>query len=359
MKVIEDQIKTLEAAHKYLSEHNDGGENDERIKEIEKTLEFLNGQKQDIQTKYDRGFGRATLASLFDITEQDWSEWGLNWEDNLAKMTDRLKSFADDVFELWSAIDSVMQNQMEAELQRNEELYNAKSESMKRQLDNGLISQKKYDAQMEKLQKEKDKKERTLKHEQFEREKTANIIQTVISGALAAAQTLAQWGFPWGLIPMTLSLAATAVQTAVIASQPNPYAHGGVIDKKQYAVMGEEGPEWVAPNRMMRDKKTAPVIAALEEYRKGDTRALERIPFPEPDLKTVSQSVPRTGGNFAPSNQTTNNYYQNREDGEAVRLLRRIEEYQRDPMNRRSYISRRIQLEFEEQEREVREMARL
>jgi hypothetical protein len=361
LKTVEDQIKTLEAAQKYLSEHNDGGENDERLAEIERTLAFLKGQKNDLQTKYEKGFGKDTWATLFGITEQDWAAWGKNWEDNLANMTDRLKTFADNAFELWESIDSIMQNQADAELQRYEELYDSKSAALKKQLDSGIISQKRYDAQMEQMQKEKEKKEKKLKHDAFERERVANLIQGAINLALTISSIYANE--PGGVIiksaAAAVAAAIQAVQIAAIAAQPNPYAKGSYIRGKQIALMGEEGDEWVASNKLLRDRNTADIIEALDQYQKGDTKALERISFPQPDLKTVSQSVRRTGGNFAASNPTTNNYYQNTGNDEMLQEMKRLNGYLMDPMNRRSYISRDIQLEFDEQEREVREMARL
>jgi len=361
MKTLEDQILTLEVAQQYLQEHNDGGENDERLKEIEKTLAFLKGRKSDIQTKYDTAFGKDTWATLFGITEEDWAAWDKNWEDNLSKMTDRLRTFADNAFELWSAIDSVMQNQADAELQRYEEMYDSKSAVLKRQLDSGLISQKRYDAQMERMQKEKEKKEKKLKHDAFERERTANLIQGAVNLALTISSVFANE--PGGLIiksaASAIAAAIQATQLAVIASQPNPYYKGGYIHGRQYAVMGEQGDEWVASNRLLRDRETADIIAALDEYQRGDRKALAGISIPQPDLKNVSQAVRAGSGTFAPSNQTTtNNYYQN-DNGELLKELRQMNDYLRDPNNRRAYISRKIQLEFDDQEREVRELARL
>jgi TP901 family phage tail tape measure protein len=360
MKTIEDQIKTLEAAMQYLREHNDGGENDDRIREIEKTLAFLKGQKYNLQTKYDTGFGKDSLAALFGIDEQNWDNWGKNWEDNLEKMTDRLKTFADNVFDLWSSIDSIMQNQAEAEMQRTEELYDSKSAALKKQLDSGIISQKRYDAQMEKLQKEKEKKEKKLKHDAFERERAANLIQGAVNLALTISSIYAKE--PGGLViksaAAAIAAAVQAVQIAAIASQPNPYAHGGYIEKKQYAVMGEEGPEWVASNKLLRDKDTKPIVAALDEYQKGDTRALERITMPAPALKNVSQYMPANGHNFAASN-TTNYYYQAKGIDELLEETREMNKFLRDPNNRRAYITRKMQLEFEQQEEEVRAAARM
>ena len=68
---------------------------------------------------------------------------------------------------------------------------------------------------------------------------------------------------------------------------------------------------------------------------------------------------PENGRTFAPSSQTTNNYYQSSENSELLKEIRQMNEYLRDPNNRRAYISRKIQIEFDEQEREIRELARL
>jgi hypothetical protein len=213
---------------------------------------------------------------------------------------------------------------------------------------------------MEQLQKEKDAKEKKLKHEQFAREKTADIIKATISGALAAMNAFSQGGgFPWGLVPMAITAAMSAMQIAAIASQPNPYAKGSYIRGKQIALMGEEGDEWVASNKLLRDKKTAGIIEALDQYQKGDRNALAGITFAGPDPKIMSQAVSGNGRTFAPSNQTTNNYYQNPDNSELLKEIRKMNDFLRDPNNRRAYISRKIQLEFDEQEEEIRSMARL
>lgn len=263
--------------------------------------------------------------------------------------------------DIFGSINQIMANMTEAELQRNQEAYDAKTAALQRQLDQDLISQKRYDAQMEKLQADKERKERKLKHEQFAREKAADIVQAIVNGALSITNIWAtNGGVPILAAALTaVAAAVNAAQIAAIASQPNPYAKGGYIRGRQYAVMGEQGDEWVASNRLLRDKETAAVIAALDDYQRGNRNALAGISFAAPDPKIMSQAVSGNGRTFAPSNQTTtNNYYQN-DNGELLKELRQLNEYLRDPNNRRAYISRKIQLEFDEQEREVRELARL
>ena len=293
------------------------------------------------------------------LAEFDWSKMGENWQSALGLMSQGLQEFANAAFDIYGSIAQIQDNMMEAELQKTQETYDAKSAALQRQLNQGIISQKAYDAKMQKLNEEKEKKERKLKHEQFAREKTANIIQATIAGVLAAVESFKNGGgFPWGLIPMAMSAATTALQIAAIASQPNPYYKGGYIRGRQYAVMGEQGDEWVASNKLLKDRETAAVIAALDEYQRGNRSALAGITFAAPDSKIMSQAISGNGRTFAPSNQVTNNYYP-ADNGELLKELRQMNEYLKDPNNRRAYISRNIQLEFDEREREVRELARL
>ncbi len=348
---IEKTIAARIAAH---------GEDDPEVKQLREKIQLLNQLKGQQLANVDKAAANSGPKSVWQqLAEFDWSKMGENWQSALGLMSQGLQEFANAAFDIYGSIAQIQDNMMEAELQKAQETYDAKSAALQRQLNQGIISQKAYDAKIQKLNEEKEKKERKLKHEQFAREKTANIIQATIAGLLAAVESFKNGGgFPWGLIPMALSAATTAVQIAAIASQPNPYYKGGYIHGRQYAVMGEQGDEWVASNKLLKDRETAAVIAALDDYQRGNRNALAGITFAAPDPKIMSQAVSGNGRTFAPSNQVTNNYYPS-DNGELLKELRQMNEYMKDPNNRRAYISRKIQLEFDEQENEIRELARL
>lgn len=337
------------------------GEDDPEVKQLREKIQLLNQLKGQQLTNVDKAAANSGPKSVWQqLAEFDWSKMSENWQSALGLMSQGLQEFAHAAVDIYGSIAQIQDNMMQAELQRTQEAYDAKAAALQRQLDQGVISQKAYDAKMEQLQKEKDAKEKKLKHEQFAREKTADIIKATISGALAAMNAFSQGGgFPWGLVPMAITAAMSAMQIAAIASQPNPYAKGSYIRGKQIALMGEEGDEWVASNKLLRDRKTAGIIEALDQYQKGDRNALAGISFAEPDPKIMSQAVSGNGRTFAPSNQTTNNYYQNPDNSELLKEIRKMNDFLRDPNNRRAYISRKIQLEFDEQEEEIRSMARL
>lgn len=333
------------------------GEDDPEVKQLREKIQLLNQLKN--QQLANVSSGQKTIWQ--QLAEFDWSKISDNWQDALDLMSQGLQEFANIAFDIYGSIAQIQDNMMEAELQRTQEAYEAKAAALQRQLNQGVISQKAYDAKMQKLTEEKEKKEKKLKHEQFAREKAADVIQALINGALAITNIWAQWaGQPIVAAVLTAVAAATnAVQIAAIATQPNPYAKGGYIRGRQYAVMGEQGDEWVASNKLLRDKEAATVIAALDDYQKGNRNALANISFATPDPKIMSQAVSGNGRTFAPSNQTTNNYYQNSDNSELLKEMRQMNDFLRDPNNRRAYISRKIQLEFDEQEEEIRSMARL
>ena len=337
------------------------GEDDPEVKQLREKIRLLNQLKGQQLTNVDKAAANSGQKSIWQqLAEFDWSKMSENWQSALNLMAQGLQEFANAAFDIYGSIAQIQDNMMEAELQKAQETYDAKSAALQRQLDQGIISQKAYDAKMQKLNEEKEKKERKLKHEQFAREKSANIVQALVNGALSITNIWAtNGGIPILAAALTaVAAAVNAAQIAAIASQPNPYAKGGYIRGRQYAVMGEQGDEWVASNKLLKDRETAAVIAALDEYQRGNRNALAGITFAAPDPKIMSQAVSGNGSTFAPSNQVTNNYYPS-DNGELLKELRQMNEYLKDPNNRRAYISRKIQLEFDEQEREVMELARL
>ena len=336
------------------------GEDDPELKQLREKIELLKQLKKQQLDNVDKNAAKSKQKTVWQqLAEFDWSKMKDNWQEALNLMQQGLQEFANAAFDIYGSIAQIQDNMMQAELQRTQEAYEAKAAALQRQLDQGVISQKAYDAKMQKLDAEKEKKEKKLKHEQFAREKAASIVQATISGIVAIMQGFSQAGPIGGAILAALMAVITAAQIAAIASQPNPYAKGGYIRGRQYAVMGEQGDEWVASNKLLRDKEASAVIAALDDYQRGNALSLRGITFAAPDPKIMSQAVSGNGRTFAPSNQTTNNYYQNPDDSELLKEIRKMNDFLRDPNNRRAYISRKIQLEFDEQEAEIRELARL
>ena len=345
-------------------------ENKDRIRQLEEQIKVLK-QKMDEETaaiEKSAGKGKATtgIGKLLNI---DWKNFKKDWEKNLSDFADVIKDFADTATQLFESISQLQSNKEKAALNEYKKGYDERKKKLDWQLEQGIISQEYYNAQVEELDKERDAKEKELEIQQFRREKKAAIAEAIISGIVAAVKSFENGGgFPWGLISMALSLAATGVQVAAIASQPEPYAKGGYVEKEKNIVAGERGREWIAPNELVSDPETKPVIEALEEWRKGNKAPLRNLEMAVPDSRTVSQAATAISRTFAPERTeraVTSNHYHQAAPTDSGTMERMLEEltalrlYMSDPKNRQAVISRELQIEFESQEQFLRNAASL
>ena len=344
-------------------------ENQDRIRQLEEQIKALK-QKMDEETaaiEKSAGKGKATtgIGKLLDI---DWKNFKKDWEKNLSDIADVIQDFANTAMQLFESINQLQSNKEKAALNEYKKGYDERKKKLDWQLEQGIISQEYYNAQVEQLDKERDAKEKQLEIEQFRREKKAAIAEAIISGIVAAVKSFENGGgFPWGLISMALSLAATGVQVAAIASQPEPYAKGGYIEREKNIVAGERGREWIASNEIVENPETKPVIEALEEYRKGNKAPLRELEMAVPDSRSVSQAATAISRTFAPERTeravNSNHYHTAQADdgtmGKMLEELTALRQYMSDPKNRQAVISRELQLEFEQQESFLRRAASL
>lgn len=297
---------------------------------------------------------------LFGISDEDWHDWKNNWLNNLQSVTGTVADWGENIMSIMSYVLEYENNKIEEQTKKIEEEYDTRSKEWRSMLEKNIISQKYYDAQMEKMEKEKEEREKRLKHDNFDRQKKASMAEAIISGQAAAVAAFKDGGgWPWGLIPMALSLAETAMKVAAISSQANPYYKGGYIRGRQYAVMGERGDEWVASNKLLREPGTAEIIEALERYQRGDKKALTNISVTVPDAGKLSHAISAPMPKFAPSNTTTTNNYYNSDNPELLKEIRQMNNYLRDPRNRQAVINRNILLEYEKNEKSLKEIASL
>ncbi len=344
-------------------------ENQDRIRQLEEQIKALK-QKMDEETAAigkSAKKGKATTG-IGKLLEIDWKNFKKDWEKNLSDIADVIQDFANTAMQLFESINQLQSNKEKAALNEYKKGYDERKKKLDWQLEQGIISQEYYNAQVEQLDKERDAKEKQLEIEQFRREKKAAIAEAIISGIVAAVKSFENGGgFPWGLISMALSLAATGVQVAAIASQPEPYAKGGYVENEKNIVAGERGREWIASNEIVENPETKPVIEALEEWRKGNKAPLRHLEMAVPDSRTVSQAATSISRTFAPERTeraVTSNHYHTAQadDGTMVRMLEEVtalRQYMSDPKNRQAVISRELQLEFEQQESFLRRAASL
>ena len=345
-------------------------ENKDRIQQLEEQIKALKEKMEqevaDIEKSAGKGKATTGIGKLLEI---DWKNFKKDWEKNLSDIADVIQDFANTAMQLFESISQLQSNKEKAALNEYKKGYDERKKKLDWQLEQGIISQEYYNAQVEQLDKERDAKEKQLEIEQFRREKKAAIAEAIISGIVAAVKSFENGGgFPWGLISMALSLAATGVQVAAIASQPEPYAKGGYVEKEKNIVAGERGREWIASNEIVENPETKPVIEALEEWRKGNKAPLRHLEMAVPDSRTVSQAATSISRTFAPERTgraVTSNHYHQAAPNDSGTMERMLEEltalrlYMIDPKNRQAVISRELQTEFESQESFLRRAASL
>lgn len=131
-----------------------------------------------------------------------------------------------------------------SELERDRALNDKKRKNLDDRLKAGAISQKAYDREIQKLEKQQEAREREAHVKQFKRQQRIRMGQAVVDGYKAVTTTLADFGppippnFP-GIIAMAFTVGSIAAQIAGIAKEKPPaYARGGVLYGRSHAEGG-------------------------------------------------------------------------------------------------------------------------
>ena len=292
-------------------------------------------------------------------------------EDAFGKAIDKwiagIEKFGDMAMQLWGNINKILDNVAQKELNEAKKQKEENEELLDEQLENGLISQEEYDEQKKTLQDEYDALEKEKQLEIWKRQKALNIGEATMQGALAVLQALASAPPPYNAILAAISAGLAAVQIAAIASEPEPYAKGGFVPRRTVYQAGEAGPEWVASNTLLSDPATAPIIEKLEDYQRGNRRALSDIPMAALDMPAATAAAEQIGRNRVvvqpPSAAAVWEHPTAAAVGtdsrELVNLMRELVTYEKDPRNRQAVISRRTMDDFNNNENFLRNRARL
>lgn len=159
-------------------------------------------------------------------------------------------------------------------------------ENLKQQLAQRKISQAQYEAYEKKILTDKEQRdaaasanyearEREIRTRQAERQKNQAILQATIDGLAAVVKSFTI--DPTGILAITTGI-LTGIKIAAIKSTPIPafgdgggttdsFKGGGPIKQATLGIIGEKGPEWVAPNWMINDPYYSNVIGMLEQAR--------------------------------------------------------------------------------------------
>jgi hypothetical protein len=175
-----------------------------------------------------------------DIQTETFSQQSKNSEEQTEKTKEQKKSeilsIVNSAQQLTDALFQIQQNQIQAELNKDQDKYNEKQTLLQQQLDAGIISQAEFNAQKSKLDSDYAKQESKLKKEAFEKNKQAQLINAIIATATGVAQALPN------LVLAGIAGALGAVQVATIVSQPTPkFEKGGMFGGKPHSAGGTKG----------------------------------------------------------------------------------------------------------------------
>lgn len=315
------------------------GISSERKKEIEDEIELLKKEREELEYIKEQ---QLEIAQNDALTKM------------LDRLIDRIQTFGDLAIGLFDNINNLLSNIEDSELQKSERLKDEELNNLEEQLNSGLMAEEEYNEKKHAIEEEFDAKSRAIQLEQFEREKALAIAQAAMAAAVAILRVWSDagnGGTVARLAQTALVGAATAVQVAAIANQPEPFAKGGYVKEKTFFMAGEAGEEWVANNSLLRDSKTAPIISALERYQRGDRSALAQLSFPRLNYSGVRAAV----DNYMERRNFTPMY----NDSEIKSILLSLSDYMKDPKNRQAVISRSSQNVFEQHENFLRNAAKI
>lgn len=131
---------------------------------------------------------------------------------------------------LYNDLNQKRQNDLAQELNKAQKTNDAAQKALQDRLDKGIISQEEFNSKKATLDNKQAKKEADIKLKQFQQNKKAQLVDIAINTAVAIVKTIANLGYPAGVVAAAIAAAAGLAQAAVIAAQPTPkfYAKGKV-----------------------------------------------------------------------------------------------------------------------------------
>ncbi|MGV4479354.1 hypothetical protein ACQ1PV_09235 [Ornithobacterium rhinotracheale] len=256
-----------------------------------------------------QGVGFIQNADVLGMNAESWEQMFQNldsWKGKLEMMVGVTQAMQ----QTWAKFHDFQMKKEQEALRKFEANANRKKDALKKQLDEGYINQKEYDAKMKAIEEGVNKRRAEMEYRQAKYEKQNAIISSIINTALGVAASLSKGG-PIGMAMAAVVGALGAAQTAMIASQPLPpkqgYAQGGATiglgfkDETGHEVAGVvHADEYVIPAWMRKQPEVAKVEQWLEAKRTGKDK-----PYAEGGVVQKTNAV-----EFGTENLKQNEFYQ-------------------------------------------------
>lgn len=216
-----------------------------RIDELRLALEELKAKKDAVGSGGDNeeptfGLGASKIGTdILGMSPDDWVSLIDNISQGNFSLEDSIR-IVGALTEAWSMYSQILSNIENKAMMDYEANINKKKQLLEQQLNNGKISQERYNNQIKSLDEELDRKKRELAIKQAKREKAIALAGAIVNTALAIVKALQTQPVWLGIVLAALVGIMGGLQIATIASTPIPqYARGrydviGAQDGKRY-----------------------------------------------------------------------------------------------------------------------------
>ncbi|WP_313261869.1 phage tail tape measure protein [Sphingobacterium sp.] len=259
----------------------------DRIRQLKEELAKLTGQdKSDELDKSNRD-----KVDILGMSIDDWEEMFDRLKEGKIKVKDIIDVLGA-AGQVWGQYNAMVAAKENAQLQKDEAANNKKKDNLKKRLDDGLISQDEYNKEVDKLDKQMDKKKAIVARDQAKRERNVALMTAIVNTAKGITSA-----FPNPFL-MALIAAVGAIQIGTIKATPLPEIPGAetggnfmdVIraqDGKRFraksdpnrrgyissptVLVSEKGKEWVANNDAVENPHIKPLLDVLDTAQRNGT----------------------------------------------------------------------------------------
>lgn len=301
-EMLKAQLKSLEVQKKQLEEALKGltGEAAEKLK---KDLDELNskitqvkgaingGTEADAKKVEEEQSAAKEKVDILGFSAKDWEESFKNL-DTTSKKLKAIGMVFQALSNAGQMFAELQKSLGERDLKRFEQVQNGKKKALLKQLNEGFINQEEYNAKLREIEAQTANKKANIEYKQAKADKISRMFGIVGATAMAVATALTA-GPIAGPILAGIIGALGAVQLGIVAAQPLPerpsFATGGFTgsgfgspDETGYRPAGiVHQNEWVAPEWMTQNPRTANIINWLEAVRTGRTTPMAEGGFAE------------------------------------------------------------------------------
>lgn len=296
-KALQAQLKALTEQREMLKKELEGltGEAAEELKENLDQLYFKilriksaiqGGEEEDQASVLDERNQEMDQVDVLGFSAQQWADMFDNLDTTKGKL-EAVGMVFQSLGKAGQMYSDLIRGLNERDLRNFEQIQGKKQKELKRQLDEGWITNEEYQKRIQNLEAETANKKAEMDYKQAKADKISRMFSIIGNTAVAVSKSLAN--------PVLAAIVGTlgAVQLGIVASQPLPekpkYAVGGYTgngfgspDDTGYRPAGiVHENEWVAPEWMLEEPKTARIIDYLESVRGGRLEPLADGGFSE------------------------------------------------------------------------------